>query len=786
MTVNIYAPTASDDLSSAELELYNGIMAYRAQNGLPPIQLSKALTTTAGRHATDTVENIWGPKLQLPAGANMHSWSDAPYFGDHSQPQAMWDAPQRLGTGYPGRGYEISASGQSSVLEALKSWQNSPSHNDVVLNKSIWGADWKSIGIGVEQTPQGNIYHVWFGHEADPTGGPNIVGGAGADNLTGSTFDDIFFGKGGDDVIDGAGGIDTVNFSGAQSDYKVTLLGNNSATIQDIRPGAADGIDTIKNVEFVQFAGKKVAFADLQTTQAPKAGAVTIGDMSIEEGNSGTKTVTFTVTRTGGDAAFSVKYATQDDSAKAGSDYVAKTDTLNFGVGEMKKTFTIVINGDTVVESPEKFFVNLSNATNGATIADSQAVGNILNDDVAAPVNTAPVVTGKNVAVDTHGSVAISSLFTATDKDGNGTIKQYAFWDSGDSDGFISVNGVAQASDKWIFVNATDLANVKYVGGAATGAEKIFVTAFDGTAWSANASLTATTTARADNDFGGDGKSDLLFVNNKTGSVALWQMDGTKLVANETVGKIGTTWKAIGTDDFGGDGKADVLWQNSNGSVAMWQMDGNKIVANETVGKIGSNWKAAAIDDFNGDGKADVLWTSTTGSVALWQMDGSKIAANQTVGTLGANWLVQDAGDFNGDGKADILLRNSSTGSVAMWQMDGNKIVANQTVGTIGTAWKFAGAADFNGDGNDDILWRNDNGSVAMWQMDGNKIIANETVGKIAANWTLADIGDFNNDGKADIMWQNDKGSIAEWQMNGSQIAANQTVHTIGPDWHIV
>src|SRR5262249_4514297 len=45
------------------------------------------------------------------------------------------------------------------------------------------------------------------------------------------------------------------------------------------------------------------------------------------------------------------------------------------------QTISVVVNGDTVVEANETFFVNLSGAVN-ATIADGQGIGTINNDDV--------------------------------------------------------------------------------------------------------------------------------------------------------------------------------------------------------------------------------------------------------------------------------------------------------------------------------------------------------------------------------------------------------------------
>src|SRR4051812_31254197 len=111
-------------------------------------------------------------------------------------------------------------------------------------------------------------------------------------------------------------------------------------------------------------------------------GSVSIDDVTIAEGDNGTSTVTFTVTRTGGTGAFAVNYATADGTATAaGSDYAATSGTLNFGDGETSQTVSVTINGDIKPELDETFFVNLSDATIGATIVDSQGKGTIKNDD---------------------------------------------------------------------------------------------------------------------------------------------------------------------------------------------------------------------------------------------------------------------------------------------------------------------------------------------------------------------------------------------------------------------
>jgi hypothetical protein len=112
---------------------------------------------------------------------------------------------------------------------------------------------------------------------------------------------------------------------------------------------------------------------------------LSVGDVTISEGNSGTKLATFTVSLSQVSASpVTYTIATANGTATAGSDYVASTLTgQSIAAGLTSKTFTVTINGDTAVEGNETFAVNLSAAV-GATIADSQAIGTISNDDGAA------------------------------------------------------------------------------------------------------------------------------------------------------------------------------------------------------------------------------------------------------------------------------------------------------------------------------------------------------------------------------------------------------------------
>jgi Ca2+-binding RTX toxin-like protein len=95
--------------------------------------------------------------------------------------------------------------------------------------------------------------------------------------------------------------------------------------------------------------------------------------------------------------------------------------------------------------------------------------------------DTPPTVTGSNVTAARGQSFAASSLFTATDADGD-AITKYAFWDTGNGGGHFVLNGVAQGVGQEIDVTAAQLSQLSYQSGA--GADTLWVRANDGTQWS--------------------------------------------------------------------------------------------------------------------------------------------------------------------------------------------------------------------------------------------------------------------------------------------------------------
>ena len=94
-----------------------------------------------------------------------------------------------------------------------------------------------------------------------------------------------------------------------------------------------------------------------------------------------------------------VNFSTVDHTATAGSDYVAKVQSLTFLAGQTTKSFDVSLLNDTAGERHEDFTVHINSVTN-AKIGTGVATGSIVDDDVvvpAMPTLTPSVIHGYNI-----------------------------------------------------------------------------------------------------------------------------------------------------------------------------------------------------------------------------------------------------------------------------------------------------------------------------------------------------------------------------------------------------
>jgi len=167
-----------------------------------------------------------------------------------------------------------------------------------------------------------------------------------------------------------------------------------------------------------------LAVDDFSLTPNPPP-SLSISDVIVLEGDSGTTTAAFTVSLSSPALAGGVTFdiATQNDTATtADNDYVARTLTGQIiPAGNQIYSFDVTINGDTNVEPNETFFVNVTNII-GATIGDAQGIGTISNDDfISTPIhaiqgngNTSPFAGNTVTTLGTVTAVKSNGFFLQT------------------------------------------------------------------------------------------------------------------------------------------------------------------------------------------------------------------------------------------------------------------------------------------------------------------------------------------------------------------------------------
>lgn len=301
-------------------------------------------------------------------------------------------------------------------------------------------------------------------------------------------------------------------------------------------------------------------------------------------------------------------------------------------------------------------------------------------------------------------------------------------------------------------------------------------------------------------DINGDGRLDIVIVDNSAGDVRWFENSGTP--------RDGKPWRLhtitrgtlpgaydVAVADIDGDGDLDV-------AASSWRL-GNQFVWFENPGKHGprdeTQWVRHQIDtdlaetrtvqlgDLNGDGRPDLLATATAAGLVLWYENPGKAGGGRwkrhvidTTGRPAHGEMV----DMDGDGDLDVTMASGMAATMAPSAQPINPQVAWYENTGRGAGWKKhvvselpegfeAVAADIDGDGLKDLVataWGKGGGVV--WFRNPGPAGGQWKATWLKRGWTNANqiiVADFDKDGRPDVAAAADKGTneVRWWRNQG-------------------
>jgi hypothetical protein len=487
-----------------------------------------------------------------------------------------------------------------------------------------------------------------------------------------------------------------------------------------------------------------------------------IGDVSIVEGTAGNPTpMVFTVTlssATGRKA--KVGYTLLDGTAQGGSDFAAAAGTVVFNAGAAAQQFTVPVVADALVEPDENFRVKLAGASN-LTIADDEATGTILNDDLGGTVQyqVAALEASENddsliVSVSRTGGAAAGIVVEYSTGDGTATANQdylpsvgKMVFGAGETVKTFTIPILDDAVDEPAVetVNLT-LANV--TGGAVLGAQSTAVLNISDDDPPPTLALSGVSVSEGNN--GGAATANfnvrLLAVSGQPVTVNFATADGTAHAAEDYQSSSGsltfapgetqkTVSVAINGDTDSEPDETFFLNLSAPVNVVLQNTQAVATIVNDDLGA------RRAPYDFDGDGKTDVgIFRPSDGS--WWYL--RSLDSQFRVYAFGTGTDIITPGDFTGDNKADIAVFRPETGFWFIQRSEDNSFFSFP----FGTTGDVPAPADYDGDGKTDAaVFRPSSATWFILNSNGS----GTSIVQFGSSEDKAVPADYDGDGKADI-----------------------------------
>jgi hypothetical protein len=306
-------------------------------------------------------------------------------------------------------------------------------------------------------------------------------------------------------------------------------------------------------------------------------------------------------------------------------------------------------------------------------------------------------------------------------------------------------------------------------------------------------------------DLDGDGKSDLVVVNESSATISVYRNNSIigSITAGSFASKVDFTTGAVpisvSIGDLDGDGKPELVVANSSSyTVSVYRNTSSvgSITAGSFASKVdfttGTSPNSVSIGDLDGDGKSDLV-VDNYGSNAVSVFRNTSSIGSITAGsfagkvdfTIGTSPRSVTIGDLDGDGKPELTVSNVASNSVSVFRNTSTSgsittsSFASKVDFTTGISPQPVSIGDLDGDGKPELAVANA-GSNTVSIFRNTSSSGSISIGSFASKVDFTtgtspisvSISDLDGDGKSELAIVNSGGSTVSIFLNTSFVGS--------------